>query len=63
VSVVGFALLATLAGTRLLLGADKYFINWLGLKVEDVMEETVSGNHHLQTTRVEVARWVHEGAK
>lgn len=63
VSVVGFALLATLARTRLLFGANEHFIDWLGLKVEHVVEQTVSGNHHLQATGVESARWVHVRAQ
>jgi hypothetical protein len=63
VSVVGFALLATLARTRLLLGADEDFIQWLRLKIKDVVKKTVSGNHHLQTTGVEGVWWVHEGAQ
>ncbi len=47
VSVVGFALLATLAWTGLLFGTDDYFIDWLRLEIENVMEKTISGNHHL----------------
>jgi hypothetical protein len=47
VSVIGFALLATLARTGLLFGADEHFFDWFRLEVEDVMEQTVSWNHHL----------------
>jgi hypothetical protein len=63
VSVVGLTLLAALARTRLLLWADEHFINGLWLKIKNVMEKTVSWNHHLQAAGVEGVRWVHEGAQ